>query len=539
MPAPTPEPKRRIKIVNDYKPGDVAITVGADSEFGTAIKRMIAERRPTRIIETGTYEGKGTTLAIVNGLRKAGLTARFYTIECNFVHYARALRNLAQAGALGTVTPLHGLSVPRRFLPTIEQIQKWCVEDVEFDDIFIDHYEVDRAQRYYLETNFDHVPDNLLGTCLGVFENQPDFVLLDSGGHMGNVEFNYLIEVLEKPCIIALDDIHHIKHHRSYRQIKSDRRFRLLSESREKFGSCIAEFTPVPSVPKHILWMRSDAVGDTIWAMGMLPHLRRRYPKSRITVLCLDAMQELYQDNPHIDGTLLIDRHAAETDANYLPAFSQFLRQQKFDLVLNSVFSRSVYMDLLAHATESRRIIGYDCHLNNILLEAKAQTDFFYTKLIPQRLPYEHETERHKDFLHGIGIEADRCEPELNLTKKDEDDAARLYKDNGLDPARTVVLAAGVGRGHRLYPHYGEGDRTDLPRTRAEGRPPRHPRRPGDHRPQPARDRRHRRRPDRGRRRSAGGGLRQAMPDRRRRRNRDGDDGERVEGSERRPPRRG
>ncbi len=459
MPAPShPEsgtPERRIKIVNDHKAGDEAITVGTESEFGTALERIVVERRPSRIIETGTFEAKGTTLAIARGLRKSGHAARFLTIECNALNYDRALRNLARDGFLGMVTPLHGLSVPRQILPSLEQIKKWCVEDIEFDDIFVDHYEADRAQRYYAETNFDGVPDNLLGACLNLFDNQPDLVLLDSGGHMGNVEFNYLIEALEAPCVIALDDILHIKHHRSYRQIKSDPRFRLLSESREKFGSCIAEFTPAPFRPKNILWVRMDVVGDNVWAAGMLGPLRGRHPEARITVLCQKVVEEMFQTSPHVNGIITVDRGRFASDQEYHSAFCQFLALQKFDLVLNSVFSRDLVMDLMVRATGTHRTIGHDCHLNNIGAEEKRHSDLFYSKLVPQRLPHEHETERNRDFLAALGIPVEKCGPDIYLTPDDHAYATRLFEANGLDPQRTVVLTMGVGKAvDRFYRYY-------------------------------------------------------------------------------------
>ena len=86
----------------------------------------------------------------------------------------------------------NGLSVPRELLPTFEQINNSTVENVEFGEIYIDHEEKERALKYFEETDFSDVEDNLLEKCLKRFDYAPDFVLLDSAGHMGNIEFNYL-----------------------------------------------------------------------------------------------------------------------------------------------------------------------------------------------------------------------------------------------------------------------------------------------------------------------------------------------------------
>ena len=76
------------------------------------------------------------------------------------------------------------------------------------------------------------------------FDHRPDFVLLDSGGHMGYVEFRYALPLIHGPCYIALDDIYHVKHHRSFRELQNDPRFELVAVSEEKFGFCVARFTP-------------------------------------------------------------------------------------------------------------------------------------------------------------------------------------------------------------------------------------------------------------------------------------------------------
>jgi hypothetical protein len=143
-----------------------------------------------------------------------------------------------------SVELLNGLSVPRRLLPTIQQIEDQLVRNVEDDGLIVDHEENDRAQLYYRETDFSDLPDDLLGDVLRRFDYRSDFILLDSGGHMGHVEFAYVIEQLRGKCYIALDDIYHVKHHRSFQQISSDRRFSLVAVSEEKFGFCIARFEP-------------------------------------------------------------------------------------------------------------------------------------------------------------------------------------------------------------------------------------------------------------------------------------------------------
>jgi hypothetical protein len=168
----------------------------------------------------------------------------FHTIECNPAHYWAAHQNLVANALSPFVKLLYGLSVPRALLPTADEIFEQTVRNVDGDGIFVDHQQETRVEGYYRETNFPGGADDLLGRCLGNLDGKPDLVLLDSAGHMGNVEFNYLIQQLRGACFVVLDDIDHIKHFKSFRQIQRDPRFTVITTSHEKFGFCIAKFSP-------------------------------------------------------------------------------------------------------------------------------------------------------------------------------------------------------------------------------------------------------------------------------------------------------
>jgi hypothetical protein len=231
------------RIAGRVNPKKDLTKVTGESQFAAMIRQLFRRTRPSRVIETGTYHGNGSTPVIAAALREfGGPGATFCSIEVNPKFHQRAVANLASQGH--RVTVRNGLSVPRALLPTVEQIEQRYVRGVEADGIFVDHEETDRATKYFSETDFPDAPDDLLGECLKAFDYRPDFLMLDSGGHMGTVEFEYVLPLLCGPCHIALDDIYHVKHHCSYQQVQSDRRFEVVAVSEEKFGFCIARFQP-------------------------------------------------------------------------------------------------------------------------------------------------------------------------------------------------------------------------------------------------------------------------------------------------------
>jgi predicted O-methyltransferase YrrM/predicted SAM-dependent methyltransferase len=235
--------KNTPKIAGEVKSSHDLTSISKESDFSYSIEQIFRNIKPAKIIETGTYLGNGTTKIICNCLKSNYLNnSIFYSIEINPRNIQKAKVNLQNSGLIDYVRLLNGISVPPDILPTKNDIIKTTVDSIEFDNIYIDHSETERVDKYFNETYFPNMPNDLLGKCMREFNYQPDFVLLDSAGHMGFIEFKYLLSLLKGNCIIALDDIYHIKHHKSYILIKSDPRFDILAESTEKFGFCIARF---------------------------------------------------------------------------------------------------------------------------------------------------------------------------------------------------------------------------------------------------------------------------------------------------------
>jgi len=225
--------------------GKQNMKVDTDSEFSQTLKRVFRERRPRRILETGTHLGTGTTRIIGEAIRDAGLTdVQFISIEVNPDYFRQAQENTRAAGI--NVDLRHGLSAPRRLLPTPEQVKHDYIENVD-PAVFVDHPESVRVQNYVAETDFPGVEDDLLGKALRAWNGQVDFLLLDSAGHMGFIEYQYALTLLKGKCTLMLDDTRHVKHSRSVQAMKADKRFKIEVDSPEKFGYVLASFEPEKS----------------------------------------------------------------------------------------------------------------------------------------------------------------------------------------------------------------------------------------------------------------------------------------------------
>ena len=197
----------------------------AGDSFMSAITDLIRTEKLMNIIETGSYHGLGTTKAIRDGMSGGELV---YSIEINPQYIRTAMANNRGSG----IKFLKGLSIDSKELPTSFSF------DVP-DHVVIDHLDKDMVKNYSQEVRFAG-DDNLLQFALFKMNLCPDLVILDSAGHLGLLEFNYLMSRVKGSFYLALDDIGHVKHYDTMQYIiNNSDRFKILFQTDEKFGSAI------------------------------------------------------------------------------------------------------------------------------------------------------------------------------------------------------------------------------------------------------------------------------------------------------------
>ncbi len=476
--APALPKKMKIAGIDNVSGKDLT-QIDGESDFARAIRELITSIRPTKIIETGTYLGQGTTRAIASALKETGNTeATFFSIEINPNNLNQAAMFLNKEGLLERVRLLQGLSLQRRLLPNESDIHRNLVENPEFADIYVDHKENERAKLYHAETNFQGGDEDLLKKTLDVFQGKPDFVLLDSGGHIGGIEFDYLLSNLKGPCYIALDDIYHVKHHRSFKRMQQDSRFKILRSSKEKFGFCLAHFDPqagaasransesskemkVTSITgaRNILWVRPDSIGDAVLASSMLMPIKSACPQAQIHVVCQEHLVNLYMASPAIATVTGFNRDKLTTDPSYQKELEARIRDIGADVCLNSVYSRDTVADYLSLISGAGLRVAWKGTPENIDAKIWERNNNAYTTLI-EGAEQVTELERHQVYLSSLGIPSKNLAPVVWVAPSDEDWAESFLESNSIDPARTVILFAGAQYSVRDYAGYGEALRS-------------------------------------------------------------------------------
>jgi len=167
----------------------------------------------------------------------------FLTIEANFKFWWRACKNLKR---YPFVEPLWGLTVNRS--KAIEFIKNDDVLDnhEKIKDIYID--DIVNPKHFYLNEVSGRLGglsakarlastllrplfwkgEDLLRRVLTPIREYRPLIVLDSAGGIGWLEFSTVVEVMgDFEYFLLLDDIHHLKHFRSYATVRQSDKFEI------------------------------------------------------------------------------------------------------------------------------------------------------------------------------------------------------------------------------------------------------------------------------------------------------------------------
>lgn len=427
----------------------ISMSVHGATRFEHELRTLFKEIRPQSVIETGTFLGRGTTSIIWRAVRDLGLNTDITTIEVNPEHHRQACDYFTENRM--QIRAELGLSIPRNKLPDLATINDRFVAnaDTRNGQIYYDHDETERAQLYFGETAFN-VPDNLLGAAVKRCNYRPDFVLLDSAGHIGLAEFHHLLTLLQGDCYLMLDDINHCKHAATMLEIRRDPRFEILVESDEKFGFAVIRYRHI----RRLIYLRTDAIGDNILSAGMLPYLSEHYPGATITVVCQDRTAPLYDACPAVDAVIPFDLIRLFTMPEYRKLVIDKINLTDPDLILNPIYSHDLHDEFLVHHIQAPLKVTVEGDCSNRSSEKLAEMRDLYSRVVANNPGDRTELDHNQTFLHGIGIAAPPLAPQVWISQQDQQWADSTLSELGITHGTAIILFPGALLDWKTYPHY-------------------------------------------------------------------------------------
>ncbi|MBF0318651.1 MAG: glycosyltransferase [Nitrospirae bacterium] len=215
-----------------------------------------------------------------------------------------------------------------------------------------------------------------------------------------------------------------------------------------------------PDAPRHILWIRTDSIGDNVLAASMLGPIHAKYREARVTVLCQGHIAELYAPCPYVNHIVSFNKTLAYTDSHYRETIIMRLQALDVDLTMNSVYSRELIGDIFATRSGARHRVGFLGDLCNIDEPLRGSNNCYYSALLPSMPWNTPEIERHAAFLRHFGIEAQHLHPAVWSTPEDERFADEFFDRHALNTAGTLAVAPGSQNDYKIYPSFSEVLRT-------------------------------------------------------------------------------
>lgn len=200
-------------------------------------------------------------------------------------------------------------------------------------------------------------------------------------------------------------------------------------------------------VPRDILLMRADAIGDHVLASGLLPLLKGAWPEARITVLCPELVADLFTACPFVAEVIPFNPRTVRLKRNRL--LLRWRLRHRYDLALNTVFSRDTLVDFLARRVRADRFVAFQGDASNQSPERFQKTNRAYTELVEVPAGPLHALDQHAALARHLGLSGSG-EPQAWFTEKDQSTAETLPLEGEF-----LAFFPGSGTAERRYAGYG------------------------------------------------------------------------------------
>ncbi len=196
-------------------------------------------------------------------------------------------------------------------------------------------------------------------------------------------------------------------------------------------------------VPQNILIVRTDRIGDVVLTTPSVRAIRKKYPKSRLSILVVPLTKPLVENNPYLDEIFVDDRSYAHRGLLGFLKLIRLLRSRQFDCVV--VYHTKKRTNALCFLAGISRRIGFKNKklgflLNEFLVDTRHEGK-------------QHEAQYCLDVLSRIGINASDLDLDICVVDETILQAQIILKNLGVDVnKRIIVIHPGASDPSKMWP---------------------------------------------------------------------------------------
>jgi heptosyltransferase-2 len=183
-----------------------------------------------------------------------------------------------------------------------------------------------------------------------------------------------------------------------------------------------------PRIWEKVLVVQTSFLGDTVLTLPLLAEIKRRFPKSKLSLLCTSLGQELLSDHPAVDEIIVDDKKKIDRGWIGLWRKANLLRDKGFTMALCP--HKSFRSGLLLFLARIPFRVGF----------AQSKSSFLFHVRV-NRIAERHDVERTLSILEGLGIRTEECDRALDLPIRAEtrEEVAHRLRSLGVDTSKMLV----------------------------------------------------------------------------------------------------
>ena len=208
---------------------------------------------------------------------------------------------------------------------------------------------------------------------------------------------------------------------------------------------------PLNTDNNAVVLIKMDAIGDFIIWLDSAAEYRRIYNGKKLTLVCNSVCEDIAKHVQLFDEIISVNSRKFEADNKYKETILNQVRNMNFDILLQTEFSRTLDMDILAcniPASKKIAFVADDSRMNLsryiTFKKIKKRLDAVYDLLIPSGKKRMMELERNAEFVRGLGYEFQAGFSELPRLKNISNDI--------VPQAQYVVIFPGGSAKKKMWP---------------------------------------------------------------------------------------
>lgn len=178
----------------------------------------------------------------------------------------------------------------------------------------------------------------------------------------------------------------------------------------------------------NVLVLQTSFLGDTVLTLPLLSEIKRRFPTTKLSVLCSPLGKELLRDYPGVDEVIVDDKKGADKGWSGLWRKASLLKQKGFTMALSP--HKSLRSALLLFLAGVPFRVGF----------RESQGWFLFQGRVKRNVK-RHDVERNLSILEVFGIRPEECQCVLDWDSepKIQESVSRLCRSLGVEPGGLIV----------------------------------------------------------------------------------------------------